>query len=117
MEHHIYGRLTIFSACVDLFNCYNDGGGGGGLVTKWCLTLVIPRTIIRQAPLSMGFSRQEYWSGLPLPSPVDLPNPGIKPGSPVLQADSLLTELQGKTHFDTKDFYKKKKKSKQIYLN
>ena len=63
MEHHIYGRLTIFSACVDLFNCYNDGGSGGGLVTKWCLTLVIPRTIIRQAPLSMGFSRQEYWSG------------------------------------------------------
>ena len=49
-----------------------------------------------QAPLSMGFSRQEYCSGLPFPSPGDLPNPGIKPGSPVLQTDSLLTELWGK---------------------
>ena len=43
----------------------------------------------------MGFSRQEYWSGLPFPSPGDLPNPGIEPGSPALQADSLLTEQQG----------------------
>ena len=46
-----------------------------------------------QLPLSMGFSRQEYWSGLPLPSPGDLPSPGIKPRSPALQADSLLSEL------------------------
>ena len=44
----------------------------------------------------MGFSRQEHWSGLPFPSPGDLPNPGIEPRSPALQADSLLTELQGK---------------------
>ena len=49
-----------------------------------------------RAPLSMGFSRQEYWSGLPFPSPRDLPNPGIRPGSPALQTDSLPTELQGK---------------------
>ena len=49
-----------------------------------------------QAPLSMGFFRQEYWSGLPFPSPGDLPDPGIKPGSPALQADFLPTELQGK---------------------
>ena len=47
----------------------------------------------RQAPLSMEFSRQEYWSELPFPSPGDLPDPGIEPGSPALQADSLLTEL------------------------
>ena len=46
----------------------------------------------------MRFSRQGYWSGLPFPSPGDLPNPGIEPGSPALQADSLLTELQGKPH-------------------
>ena len=46
-----------------------------------------------QAPLSMGFSRKEYWSGLLFPSPGDLSNPGIEPGSPALQADSLLTEL------------------------
>ena len=45
-----------------------------------------------QAPLSMGFSRHEYWSGLPFPSPGDLPDPGIEPGSPALQADSLPTE-------------------------
>ena len=53
---------------------------------------VIPQTVVFQAPLSMGFSRQEYWSGLPFPSPGDLPNPGIKPGSPALQADSLPSE-------------------------
>ena len=46
-----------------------------------CLT-AIPWTVAHQAPLSMGFSRQEYWSGLPFPSPGDLPNPGIKPVSP-----------------------------------
>ena len=44
----------------------------------------------------MGFSRQEYWNGLPSPSPGDLPDPGIEPGSPELQADSLPTELPGK---------------------
>ena len=47
--------------------------------------------------LSVEFSRQEYWSGLPVHSPGDLPNPGIKPGSPALQVDSLLSELQGST--------------------
>ena len=46
--------------------------------------------------MTMRFSRQGYWSGLPFPSPGDLPDPGIEPGSPALQADSLLTELQGK---------------------
>ena len=56
-------------------------------------------TAVHQAPVSMRFSRQGYWSGLPFPSPEDLPNPGIKPGSPVLQADSLLTELQGSVCF------------------
>ena len=49
-----------------------------------------------QAPLSLEFSRQEYWSGLPFPSPADLPNPGIKPWSPALQADSLPSEPLGK---------------------
>ena len=48
-----------------------------------------------QAPLSMGFSRQEYWSGLPFPSPGDLPNPGIEPRFPALQADSLPSEPPG----------------------
>ena len=54
-----------------------------------CVQLfVTPWTVAPQVPLSKGFPRQEYWSGLPSPSPGDLPNPGIKPGSPALQADS-----------------------------
>ena len=67
--------------------------GGGGLVAKSSLTLVTPWTVACRAPLSMGFSRQEYWSGLLFPSPEDLPHPDIKPGFPTLQADSLHTEL------------------------
>ena len=65
----------------------------GGLVCKSCPTLATPWTIAHQAPVSIGFSRQEYWSGLPFPSPGDLSDTGIKPRSPALQADSLLTEL------------------------
>ena len=51
--------------------------------------------------LPMGFSWQEYWSGLPFPSPVALPDPGIGPGSPALQADSLLSEPSGKPNLET----------------
>ena len=69
---------------------------GGGLVANSCLTLAIPWTVACQAPLSVGFSRQEYWSGLLFPSPGDLPDPGIESGSPALQADDLPTELWGK---------------------
>ena len=54
-------------------------------------------TVAYQAPPSMGFFRQEYWSGLPFPSPGDLPDPGIEPGSPALQADALPSELPGKS--------------------
>ena len=68
-------------------------GGGGGLVAKLCPTLATPWTVACQAPLSMGFFRQEYWNGLPFPSPRDHPDPGIEDRSPALQADSLLTEL------------------------
>ena len=56
-----------------------------------------PWTVACQAPLSMEFSRQEYWSGLPFPSAGILPDPGIKPGFPALQTDSLPTELRGKS--------------------
>ena len=66
---------------------------GGGLVTKSSPTLVTPWTVDCQAHLSMEFSRQEYWSELPFPSPGDLPDLGIEPESPALQADSLPTEL------------------------
>ena len=73
----------------------------GGLVAKSCPTLRNPHrlTVACQAPLSMGFSRQEYWSGLLFPSPGDLPDPGIKPRSPALQTDSLPSELRGKPAF------------------
>ena len=64
----------------------------------------IPRSIARQPPLSMEFSRQECWSGLLFPSPEDLPNPGIEPGSPAMQAYSLPSEPPGKPLF----FYKVK---------
>ena len=60
-----------------------------GLVTQSCLTLCDPMDCSLQAPLSMGFSRQEYWSGLLCPSLGDLSNSGIKPRSLTLQADSL----------------------------
>ena len=66
---------------------------GSGLVTKSCPTLVTPWTVASEVPLSMGFSRQEYWSGLPFPSPGNLLSPAIKPRSPALQVDYLLTEL------------------------
>ena len=71
------------------------------LVAQLCLTLCdhgpfTPWTVAYQAPPSMGFSRQAYWSGLPLPSSGDLPNPGIKPRSPILQADALPSEPPGK---------------------
>ena len=56
----------------------------------------IPWTAAHLAPPSMGFSRQEYWSGMPLPSPGDLPNPAIKTGSPALEADILTSEPPGK---------------------
>ena len=55
-----------------------------------------PQMVAYQALPSMGFSRQEYWSGLPFPSPADLPKPGIKPGSPALQTDALPSEPLGK---------------------
>ena len=55
-----------------------------------------PWMVAHQAPPSRGFSRQEYWSGLPFPSPGDLPDPGIEPRSPALEADALTSEPPGK---------------------
>ena len=66
-----------------------------------------PWTVAHQAPLSKGFSRQEYWSRLPFPPPGDLPSPWIKPGSLALQADSLLPEPPGKLFYITKHCYQK----------
>ena len=71
--------MAIYAVCYSL-NCVRL------FTTPWAL----------QAPLSMGFSRREHWSGLPVPSPGDLPNSGIEPGSPTLQADFSPSEAPGK---------------------
>ena len=74
--------------------------GGSGLVTKSCTTLATPWTMACQALLSTGFPRQEYRSRLPFPSPGDLPDPGMEPRSPAMQADSSPSEPPGKpTYF------------------
>ena len=85
---------TAITRTLDLlhFKCVYSLSSGG-LVATSCPTLATPWTVAHQAPLSMGFPRQEYGGGLPSPSPRDLPHPGIKPRSPAVQADSLLTEL------------------------
>ena len=70
----------------------------GTQVLQLCPTLCNPWTVAHQTPPSTGFSRQEYWSGLPCPPPVDLPDPGVDPGSPALQVDSSLSEPPGKPH-------------------
>ena len=67
-------------------------------VTESCLTLVMPWTVACQAPLSIGFSRQEYWSGLPFPSPGNLLDPGIEPRSPALEADSFTVWVTREPH-------------------
>ena len=71
--------------------------------------IATPWTVAYQAPLSMGFSRQKYWSRLPFPSPWDLPNPGIGPGSLALQADALPSEPPGKPSIACHSAIKKKK--------
>ena len=74
----------------------------------------IPWTVAYQAPPSMGFSRQECWSGLPFPSPGDLPDPEIEPGSPALQADALPSEPPGKPYGRLWDVMVKMKSSECI---
>ena len=77
------------------------------------LLFVTPWTIAHQAPPSMGSSRQEYWSGLPFPSPGDLPDPGIEPRSPIMQADALTSEPPGKQRPKCKAKYYKTPRQKQ----
>ena len=79
--HHAY-LSSMQSVCVP--NCFSHVQFFASL---W--------TVAHQAPLSMGFSREEYWSGLPCPLPGDLPNPGVEPMSPILQAGSLPSEPPG----------------------
>ena len=75
-----------------------------------------PGTVTYQAPLSMGLSRQEYWSGVPLPSPGDLPDSGIEPRSPALQADALPSEPTGKPNQGKEEKQKAKEKKKDISI-
>ena len=75
--------------CVFLFFSNSSGVVSRSVVSD----SASPQTVAHQAPLSMEFSRQEYWSRLPFPSPEDIPDAGIKPGSPILQADSLLSYI------------------------
>ena len=83
---HVKNKLTLpLEGC-----CYPC------LVTKWCLTLVTPWGVARQAPLSMGCPRQEYWGGLLFPPPGDLPNPGIKPECPALAGRCFTTKPPGR---------------------
>ena len=89
---HVWQKLTQFCKAIILQLKI-------GKKKEWlsCVQLfAISWTVDCQASLSMGFSRQEYWSRLPFPSPGDLPDPGIEPSSPALQADSLLSEPPGK---------------------
>ena len=81
---HIMIHYIVFTVCYSLSHAQ---------------LFAIPWTAAHQASLFMGFSRQGYWSGLPFPSPGDLPDPGIKPRSPALQARSLPTELPGKLKY------------------
>ena len=78
---------------------------GGGLGAQLCPTLVTPRTLARQVPLSLGCSRQEDWTEWPVPAPRDLPDPGIDLMSPAFQADSLLTELWGSVSTQTQKLF------------
>ena len=88
-------RQDLVSHCVCVCVCVRARAHS---VTQSCLMFVTLWTVVHQAPLSMEFSRQEYWSGLPFLSPGDLPDPGIKHESLVLQADSLPSEPPGKVH-------------------
>ena len=73
-----------------------------------------PWTVAHQAPPSMEFSRQEYWSGVPFPSPGDLPDPGIEPGSPALQADALPSEPPGNPIYFIKEVLKSYRQQKHF---
>ena len=88
-------KLSLFADDMILY-IENPKSESESEVAQLCPTLCDPMDESLQAPQSVGFSRQEYWSGLPFPSPGDLPNPGIEPRSPALQPDTLPSEPLGK---------------------
>ena len=93
-----------------MYRCVFTHLSAHGLVTKSCPTLATPWTRGCRAPLSMGFSRPEYWSGLPFPSPGELPYPGIEHGSPASQADSFPSMPPGKPSLPISMYYCEKKR-------
>ena len=96
MKIMVSGPITSWQTDRETTEMAGDFIFGEGEVAQPCPTLCDPWTVAHQSSLSMGFSRQEYWSGLPFPSPGELPDPGIEPGSPALQADALPSEPPGK---------------------
>ena len=87
---HMLSFSVVFSPL------WSHDSGGSGLVTKSPLTLATPWAVPQQAPQSVGFPRQEYWSRLPFPSPGNLHDPGIEPGSPALAGGFFTHELLGR---------------------
>ena len=91
--------VYITSAWTDISQFFNDHAVKSEVKSlSRVQVFATPWTVAYQAPQSMEFSRQEYWSGLPFPSPGDLPDPGTEPGSPALQADALPSEPAGKPY-------------------
>ena len=90
---------TIEHVCTKLVTCNNESYKVSHSVVS--NSFETPWTITHQVPLSMGFSRQEYWSGLPCPPPGELPNPGIKPGFPTFQAILYHLSYQGSLYKHT----------------
>ena len=90
-----FSSISFLRLCLSLYLLYTTLSHVRLFVTPW--------TVAYLAPPSMGFSRQEYCSGLPFPSPGDLPEPGIKPRSPTLQTDDLPSEPTGKSYYVLKD--------------
>ena len=93
-RHEVAERAP--SRCLGPRSGYGQMGGFPLRLSLYCLAFVTPWTEGHQAPLSMGFSRQEYWSGLPVPSPGDLPNPGTEPTSSALAGRFFTSEPSAK---------------------
>ena len=92
-------KVLFLTLCLQCLKKKGSSQKAAAVLLAQLCTSATPWTVARQAPLSMGFSRQEYWSGLPCPPPVDLPDPGIKPGSPTLQVDSFPSKPPGKPSY------------------
>ena len=109
---HDWSNLAYTCAYVEECDCW-PYGKERKVKSFSCVQLCDPITVACQAPLSMGFSGQEYWSGLPCPSPGDLPNPGIEPASPALAGGFFTTSTTWESHSST---YTREKWNENISL-